>query len=70
MKAIIWLAALISVLDNTVCAADNIACPEQIGAEVQACHNCGNEDTDNQAHCANKAFDGSQCGCMCTSRPS
>lgn len=64
MKALFWLSVITSFLESVVYAAENIACPERIGAEVQACQNCGNEDANNQGHCANKAFDGSQCGCM------
>jgi hypothetical protein len=66
MKAIFWLSVLTPFLDKAALAADNIACPEQIGAELQACQNCGNEDPNSQGHCVNVAYDGSHCSCKIT----
>ncbi|CAI6342584.1 unnamed protein product [Periconia digitata] len=65
MKAIFWLSVLSQFLETSAQAQNVIACPEQIGGVPQACVNreCGNEDPENEGHCAKEAADQSHCVC-------
>ncbi|KAH5400317.1 hypothetical protein HBI47_197940 [Parastagonospora nodorum] len=75
MKSLSW-AALFSTVFHGVSLGQSgnkiFACPEQLGAEPQACQSdtCGNEDKSNPKHCSKKAPGGINCVCDPSRKPS